>query len=517
MTRLHEHQAKALLTESGIAVPEGGTASTPEQARLLTRKIGKNVFLKAQVWVTGRAGLGGIKLAHDPSEAERIAAAMLGRTIQRFPITEILVEEELTIAREFYAGIIVDDRSRTPLVIFASRGGTGIEELAREDPEHLAQHRIDVLRGLRAFEARDVVRRTGVHGRLLLELSDILTKLYRLARSRDARAVEINPLVLTTGGSLMAADCRMTIDDNAVFRQDDLGITLAREFDHPPTRLERIAWEVEREDFRGTFYFVQLEQDFAKGERRIAFHGSGGGGSMLGMDAALEKGLKVANFVDTSGNPAASKVYRAARIILDQSGIDGYFACGSGVASQEQFHSARGLAKAFLEAPLTVPAVIRLGGNGEEQAIAILERLGEYLSTPIEAYGKDDTPEFCAARLRELIASSPAANDRPPARTPPPAREPYSFRTISGGKVTLDHALCRHCESKICITTCVPEILTLENGVPVLNIDREEAARGGCSECVACDVECYFLGNRGGHLLLPIAGLEETIQPGGRE
>jgi hypothetical protein len=303
---------------------------------------------------------------------------------------------------------------------------------------------------------------------------------------------------------LVAADCRFTIDDYAVFRHPNLDIPMARELDHPPTRLERIAWEVERDDYRGTFFFIQMEQDFRRGEGVIGFHGAGGGGGMMSMDAVQAQGLRIANFVDTSGNPPASKVYRAARLILRQTGIDGYFASGSGVASQEQYHSARALVKAFLEAPLTVPAVIRLGGNAEDQAIAILERARNAIPAPVEAYGKDDRPDFCAGRLRQLIDTFEPPADPPARYYPVPAAEPYAFETVTGGVVTLDHARCRECASKVCVTHCAPQILTIENEVPVLNISRETARRGGCTECLACEVECYFEGNRGGYVYLPI-------------
>ncbi|MFV9675191.1 MAG: hypothetical protein ACNYZI_07415, partial [Anaerolineales bacterium] len=219
-------------------------------------------------------------------------------------------------------------------------------------------------------------------------------------------------------------------------------------------------------------------------------------------------GYKIANFVDTSGNPPASKVYRAARIILAQGPIDGYFSSGSGVASQEQFHSARGLAKAFLEVPLNVPAVIRLGGNAEDRAIALMERVNDVLPVPIEAYGKDDSPDFCSDRLDVLVTDFLPIEDAAPPVMKPQPEEPYQFETVSGGTVIFDHAACRQCETHICIETCVPEILVLKDGLPVLNISAEEARKGGCIECLACQVECYFGGNRGGYVDLPIPGLE---------
>lgn len=511
MARLHEYQGKELLKREGIKVPEGGLAHSAHQARATAEAIGAEVVVKAQAWVTGRAGLGGIRFAESPALAAEAAKQILGMKLGGVIVDTVLVEEKLHVAREFYAGIIIDDEAQAPVVIFSSVGGSGIEEIAREHPSAVSRRTIDVAVGLQDYQARELVRQAGLHGKLQLKLGSLVTGLYRVARSNEARAAEINPVVLTTEGELIAADCRLTIDDYAVFRHPDLGIEIAREFDRPPTTLERIAWEVEKNDYRGTFYFIELEQDYERGERVIGFHGAGGGGSMMSMDAVLNRGFRIANFVDTSGNPPASKVYRAARIILAQKGIDGYFASGSGVASQEQFHSARGLVKAFMQAPLTIPAVVRLGGNGEERAIAILERAQTILQAPIEGYGKDDSPTMCARRLAELLAQwdGPSGDAEDVLRAAP--RQPYRFETVSGGTVTLDHAACLDCESKICIETCVPSILRLEEGLPVLNITEEQASRGGCIECLACEIECFFEGNRGGYVDLPIEGLEAFL------
>lgn len=507
MAKLHEHQGKTLLAQFGIAVPQGRVAHSVEDAHAIAAEIGGPVVVKAQVWVTGRAGQGAIRFADDPAAAAAAAEDMLGMTIGNFTVDAVLVEEKLAIAREFYAGVIVDDQARAPVVIFSSQGGTGIEDIARQYPDSVARQRVDIRLGLRDFEGRELARKTGIEGKLLLKLGDVLMRLYDAARTYDARAAEINPLVVTADGQLMAADCRFTVDDNAVYRHKDLDIPIARELDRPPTPLEHIAWAVERGDYRGTFFFIQMAQGFHKGEGVIGFHGAGGGGSMMSMDAVQAQGLRIANFVDTSGNPPASKVYRAARIILSQPGLDGYFASGSGVASQEQFHSARALVKAFMEEPLGVPAVIRLGGNAEDQAVAILERARSEFAAPLEAYGKDDSPDFCAARLRDLIAShTPQPVDAPDRPAP---QEPYTFETVTGGTITLDHARCRECANKVCIERCQPQILALQDDVPVLAITREEAQRGGCVECLACEVDCYFEGNGGGVVHLPIDGLAD--------
>ena len=285
--------------------------------------------------------MGGIKRATTPDEAAAAASGMLGMRVKGFTVDQVLVEERLDIAREFYAGVIVDDCAQAPLVLFSSVGGTGIEEIAAEHPEAVAQTHVDIESGLMGYQACNVVRWAGLSGKLQRDLGGIIARLYDVARTYEARAAEINPLVQTTDGKLYAADCRITVDDYAVFRHPDLGITFARELDRPPTELERIAYEVEANDYRGTFYFIQMAEGFEKGQGYVGFHGAGGGGSMMSMDAVLNQGFKLATYVDTSGNPPASKVYRAARIILSSGPVDGYFGSGSGVASQEQFHSAR--------------------------------------------------------------------------------------------------------------------------------------------------------------------------------
>ena len=511
MARLHEYEGKALLAHMGIPIPSGRVVSTPDEAHCAAAEISGPAVVKMQAWVTGRAGLGGIRFADTPEEAAQAAGEMLGMPMGGFTVEKVMVEERLAIEREFYAGVIVSDREQAPLVMFSSVGGTGIEEIAREHPDALASAAIDVDQGLRDYEARNLVRRTGVGGRLQRDLGGLLVKLYDVARTWEARAAEINPLVLTSDGKLVAADCRITVDDYAAFRHKDLGIRFARELDRPPTELERIAYAVEEGDYRGTFYYIQMIDDFGRGDRVVGFHGAGGGGSMMSMDAVINEGFRIANFVDTSGNPPASKVYRAARIILSQGPIDGYFGSGSGVASQEQFHSTRGLAKAFLEEPLTVPAVVRLGGNSEDKAVAILGQVNRRIPAPVEGYRKDDTPQCCAQRLHTLVESFAYPQVRPDGRHKPDAQRPYTFETVTGGVVTFDHAICTRCESKICVSECAPRILRLnDEGCPVLNITADEAKKGRCSECLACDVACYFEGAAGGYVDLPIPGLEEN-------
>ena len=506
MAKLHEHQGKVLFKEAGIPVPEGSLASSPDEAAEIASKLKSPVVIKMQAWTTGRAGLGGIIFADSPKQARDGAADILGKEVENFVVENVLVEKKLNIEKEFYAGIVIDDKSRKPAMIFSSVGGTGIEEIAQKFPDKISRMSIDVIEGLKDYQARELVKRTGLTGKLQLRIAGILVKLFNLARKYEMRSAEINPLVLTDEDKLIAADSRITIDDSAVFKHPELGIEIARELDHPPSELDKIAWNVEKDDYRGTFYFIQMAQGFSMEERYVGFHGAGGGGSMMSMDALMNKGFKLANFVDTSGNPPASKVYRAAKIILSQKNIVGYFGSGSGVASQEQFHSARGLVKAFREENISIPVVIRLGGNQEDKAIEILTNYTADLPAPVEGYKKNDSADFCADRMKALVDSFDYSSANGASFVPPKAEKPYSFKTLTG-EITYDHALCLDCKDKPCIESCGPEILKLEDNLHVLAISDEDAAKGKCTECLACEQECYFHGNKGAYISLPIEGL----------
>ncbi|MBU1628308.1 hypothetical protein KKB18_13145, partial [bacterium] len=216
---------------------------------------------------------------------------------------------------------------------------------------------------------------------------------------------------------------------------------------------------------------------------------------------------KIANFCDTSGNPPSSKVYRATKIILSQPGIDGYFASGSGVASQEQFHSARGFVKAFMEEQLNIPAIIRLGGNSEEIAIDIINTYGKYFPARIEGYGRDNPPGFCAKRLSELLADK-SVKPYEKVEFPVNINPNYSFDTLTG-MIEFDHSKCMDCKSKVCVGACIQKILKLEGEKPVLAISTEDAKKGKCTECLACELECFLKAQRAIRIILPIEGLDE--------
>lgn len=275
--------------------------------------------------------------------------------------------------------------------------------------EKIAQMNVDVLRGFRLYDALNLCVNLKVPTKVLPSIAQAIMGLYQTFRGYNCRTAEINPLIQTKDGKIIAGDCRIAIDDSSVFRHPELGIDVAREAPTPPTEFDKIAWWIEEGDLRGTCYIAQMAPD-KKGPGYVGYHGIGGGGAILGVDALNRQGLKIANYADTSGNPTAAKVYRAAKVILSQPDIEGYMLGGFIVANQEQWHHAHGVVKALMEElPKRpgFPCVILLCGNKEKESMEILkEGTADLLShNPIEIYGSDKVyeTEFLAKRMRALI------------------------------------------------------------------------------------------------------------------
>ncbi len=512
MARLHEYQGKAILAVNGFKIPRGRAASTADEAmtvakELAAEKKGGEVVIKIQAWTTGRAGIGGVAFAKKPDDVRAHAARMLSMKVGQFPVEAVLVEEKIDIEREFFLSFALDDAARAPVIIFASDGGSGIEERAAST----SRIACDVNRGPLDSAVHEAVSSCGLSPAHAKQLAESIRKLFDAARSVEARSLEINPLVLTKDDEFVAADCRITIDDYAVGRHPELGIEIAREFDHPPTALERVAYAVEQNDHRGTFYFAQLATIAAKDSKGlVGFHGAGGGGSMMSMDAIVNAGFTIANFTDTSGNPSASKVYRAARIILAQPDLVGYFGSGSGVASQEQYWSAYGLAKAFWELDLDIPAVIRLGGNTEDRAVDILQRMLKLLRAPVEGYRKTDIPATIAARFAELVAGAAGMKWKPRAPRVPEfvKRSKAKMLPVKSGRVWIDNA--HWPQIRAAVETHSSGLIVDREGVPSPSLPSEEFATKD-SELLACDIECRLAGVQGFYLELDVPGLDELI------
>ncbi|MDA1008577.1 MAG: acetate--CoA ligase family protein [Planctomycetota bacterium] len=503
MARLHEFQGKALLAKHGIVIPRGGPAHSPAQACEVAASLGCETVVKIQAWTTGRAAMGGVCFAKNPKEAGDAATRMLGMMVGQFPVESVIVEEKISFVKELFLSFSIDDRARAPVMLLAASGGTGIEERAAS----VSRIPCSVSSGPDRALLSEAIAKLELTSSAAQGVAKVVETVFSIARTYDARSVEINPLAILADGRVVAADCRMTIDDYAVFRQPELGIEIAREFDHPPTALEKVAYAVEQADHRGTFYFAQLATVANDATRGLAgFHGAGGGGSMMSMDALVAERFTIADFTDTSGNPSAAKVYRASRVILSQPGLCGYFGSGSGVANQEQFWSAYGLAKAFWELDLDIPAVIRLGGNGEERAISVLHECAKGLRATVEGYGKSDPPAAIAHRFGQLSDEAKAQwQPRAPRRPSFVGREDAVSLPISGGRVWIDPSLWRKNASVICAHAS--GLLIDDAGRPTRTVD-ETAFAAKDSELIACEVECRAIGCDGLFVELDIPGLD---------
>ena len=508
---MHEYQGKALLAERGVAIPRGKVCSTPAQARAVAESLGGPCVMKIQAWTTSRKAHGGVVFPETPDEVEREAKRLLKMRIGQFPVEQALVEERLAIKDELFVSISIDDAARAPVLLLSLTGGSGVEERA----DRIHRLPVDLDDGVDLDEIRSILADSTIEEVFHVELVGAIAAAVRMAREVEARSVEINPLVTTVDGRVVAADCRVTIDDYAVFRHPELGIEIARELDHPPTPLERAAYDIEQADHRGTFYFALLATTGAPDERTIGFHGAGGGGSMMSMDAVVAAGFTPANFTDTSGNPSCAKVYAAARIILEQAGIVGYFGSGSGVASQEQHHSAYGLAKAFRELDLDIPAVIRLGGNSEDRAVEILESACAALPATVVGFKKDDPPARCAELFNALVEANGAEVWTPRKRKIPPfvgSSDALVFEIgLSDtwkGKVWIDLTNC-DAQATSNVVEQSAGVLKDINGKPALAIEPEEAIKKD-SEMIACEIECARAGTPVVFVDLPIPGVDQV-------
>ncbi|MFC1669622.1 ATP-grasp domain-containing protein [Spirochaetota bacterium] len=420
MARLYEYQGKDILKKAGVSVPKGICVSTAEEAKKAAKEIGKPVALKAQVWATGRFKAGGILFADTPEEAEKGTEELLNKTVKGLAVEKVLVEEKFEVDREFYTGVIVADshKIRGPVVIASSMGGTGIEEIAAKYPDKVAMLNVDYLEGVDQKAAMDLLGKLNFDPKISDEqmklYADVIVKLYQAFVDNNARSAEINPVVFLKDGSVAAADCRASIDDNSVFRHPEFEIDLPRDMDSPPSELDNIAWQIEDDDYRGTGYFTQMVDDI-KEEGFLGFQGVGGGGAMLGASALIARGYKLANYADTSGDPTASKIYRVMKCVFSQH-IDGYVLMGSCLANQEQWHHGHAIVKALKEVAVDrpgFPCVLLIAGNKEEETFKIIEDGLKDVNIRYELYGRKyiyDT-DHMADRVEALIKEYQASDD----------------------------------------------------------------------------------------------------------
>jgi succinyl-CoA synthetase beta subunit len=350
-----EYQVKERFKSAGIPVPDGRLARTPDEAVLAAGALGA-IAVKAQVPVGGRGKAGGIKLAKTPMEAKRTASEILGMTIKGFKVREVWCEVAQEITRELYLGLTLDRDARKPVLILSAQGGMEIEDVAISNPQAIAKLHPDPWRGPLPFEVRDLIFRAGL-GPLQAQLAPFVTRLYSLARNYDALTIEINPLAVTRDGGLVAADGKLEVDENAMFRHKDLHG--ADESDEDP---------LEAEAKRRKLTYVRLDG-------WIGVIGNGAGLVMNTLDLVQREGGKAANFLDVGGGAKAEVVHSALELVTSDPHVKGVLInIFGGITRGDEV--AKGLIDASRDLRLKLPMVVRLTGTREEEGRRLLQDAG---------------------------------------------------------------------------------------------------------------------------------------------
>jgi succinyl-CoA synthetase beta subunit len=347
--KLYEYMGKQLFAKYGIPVPEGGVASTPQEAQSLTEKIG-SVVVKSQILSGKRGKAGGIGFTDSPQEAHDFSAKLLGSKLNGFLVETVLVEKKLQIDREFYLAITVDGAARKPIILASAQGGMDIEDVPEE---HMVRMTIDVTIGVQPFMAREVTRQLGVTGNVAKQIADIVFKLYKLFVEMDAELAEINPLVIS-GEDVIAADAKVTIDDDALFRHKDMPVVEER------TDAEKKAHEI------GLSY-VELDGN-------IAVMANGAGITMATLDLIQYYGGAAANFLDAGGGAGVEQTTKALELLLSKNPKAILINIFGGITRCDDVANAFAIVKKNIDIP--VPVVIRLVGTNEDKGREILKGIG---------------------------------------------------------------------------------------------------------------------------------------------
>ena len=353
--KIHEYQAKQILAKYQVPIPQGDIAATPEEAAAIAGKLGKRVVVKAQVHVGGRGKAGGVKLADTPDEAQAAASQILGMDIKGLTVEKVLVEEAADIAEEYYLGITIDRAARRNVVMVSAVGGVDIEEVAATTPEKIAKVHLDPAIGMMDFHTRILAIEAGLNPAAIRPASGFLKALYRAYMDVDASLAEINPLVLTAGGNLIATDAKINIDDNALFRQTKLA-ELREEQEEDP---------IEAEAHRKGLIYVRLDGN-------IGILGNGAGLVMTTLDVVQREGGRPANFLDVGGGAQAELVRSALETVLLDTNVKGVlFNIFGGITRCDEV--AKGILDATAAMDINVPIVIRLTGTREREGQQLLQ------------------------------------------------------------------------------------------------------------------------------------------------
>jgi succinyl-CoA synthetase beta subunit len=351
---LYEYQGKQLFATQGIPVPAGEVAVTPEEARAAAERIGGKVVVKAQVQVGGRGKAGGIKVAENPDEAEAHARAILGMDIKGHVVHQVWIEAASDIEREYYASITFDRGEKKPLVMLSAAGGIDIEEVAATRPEELARLHVDPLTGFQAHHGRWLAYHANIDAVAIRDVVSVLERLYAGFISLDAMLMEINPLILTTDGRVIALDAKVTIDGNSVGRHPEMASFQESGAEDPQERMARE---------RGVTY-VKLDGD-------VGILGNGAGLVMSTLDVVALAGGRPANFLDAGGGSKADDVVTALEVLLSDDKVKSLLVnIFGGITRCDEV--AEGLLTALERLGATLPIVVRLDGTNEEEGRKII-------------------------------------------------------------------------------------------------------------------------------------------------
>jgi len=364
--KIHEYQAKQIMSQFGVPVPKGRVAATPQQARLIAQELDVPVVIKAQIHAGGRGKGGGIKLADTPAEAEDAARQIIGMrlvTHQTGPegriVKRVLVEEQVRAQRELYLGIVVDSGSGRPVVMASQAGGVDIEEVAAASPEKIHKAFVDPFVGFQPYLARQLAFAAALTGDLLRPAVQLMTALYKAFTANDASLAEVNPLVVTTDNRLLALDAKMNFDDNALFRHPDLAALRDLDEEDP---LELQAQEL------GIGSYVKLTGN-------IGCVVNGAGLAMATMDAIKQAGGDPANFLDIGTVNDVARVVNAFKILTADPSVKAILInIFGGMARVDVI--AQGIVDAHKEMKVGLPVVVRLAGTNVAEGERILEDAG---------------------------------------------------------------------------------------------------------------------------------------------
>ena len=363
---LHEYQAKEILRAHGVTIPPGEIARTPAEAEAIATRYGTAVMVKAQVHAGGRGKAGGVKFCKTPGDAKEKAAAILGMQIKGLRVEQVLVTVAADIGSEAYVGIIVDRASKKPVFMVSAAGGIDIEQVAAETPDKIRYHPVDVRYGLRMYEAMELGFFLYADVKLARAAAKVMTQLYAAFMASGCSLAEINPLVVTPQGEVIAVDGKMVIDDNELDRRPEIA-ALRDESSEAPSEVDAR---------HANLTFIKLDGN-------VGCVVNGAGLAMATMDLVKYYGGDPANFLDIGGSSNPEKVVNALRIITADANVKVIlFNIFGGITRTDDV--ANGIVSATKANPLRVPIVIRLTGTNEAIALKILQENGFAASSDMD-------------------------------------------------------------------------------------------------------------------------------------